>query len=237
MKTFLRFLLRFFSAFGPSTKKRCARRGRCCSRRITSRGSIGYSSPFASTTIGASLTSSHTAQSSWFHRKLMTGRHAFPVETDSPYAVKHMAEYLQSGGKLVLFPEGRLSQTGSLMKLFDGTGFLLFKTDCESRDLLFAGRASLPLSPQPGWKKFFPRVSAHFSDVLTPPKPENVSTDGGATKGDETGCAINWSSNNFGLEMEFGHKCARTRLPKLRDCDPCTLSWKMSRGKNSAIES
>ena len=28
----------------------------------------------------------------------------------------------------MLFPEGRLSCTGSLMKLFDGTGFLIFKT-------------------------------------------------------------------------------------------------------------
>ena len=39
-----------------------------------------------------------------------------------------MAEYLQKGGRLVLFPEGRLSRTGSLMKLFDGTGFLIYKT-------------------------------------------------------------------------------------------------------------
>ena len=46
----------------------------------------------------------------------------------SPFAVKHMAEYLQRGGRLVLFPEGRISCTGSLMKLFDGTGFLIFKT-------------------------------------------------------------------------------------------------------------
>src|SRR5687767_6821464 len=74
------------------------------------------------------VTSSAAAQTSWLHRRIMVNRLTFPVENDSPFAVKRMAEYLQKGGRLVLFPEGRLSHTGALMKLFDGTGFLLYKT-------------------------------------------------------------------------------------------------------------
>jgi len=74
------------------------------------------------------VTSSTTAGLSWFHKKIMVNCRTFPVDMTSPYAVKHMAEYLQKGGRLVLFPEGRISTTGSLMKLFDGTGFLIFKT-------------------------------------------------------------------------------------------------------------
>src|ERR1017187_2894872 len=74
------------------------------------------------------VTSKQGAQVSWVHRLIMINRFTFPVETDSPYAVKRMAEYLREGGKLVLFPEGRLSRTGALMRLFDGSGFLLFKT-------------------------------------------------------------------------------------------------------------
>jgi len=69
-----------------------------------------------------------SAQTSWLHRKLMINRYTLPVDTSSPYAVKHMAEFLKGGGRLVLFAEGRLSRTGTLMKLFDGTGFLIFKT-------------------------------------------------------------------------------------------------------------
>ncbi len=61
----------------------------------------------------------------------MINRFTFPVETDSPYAVKRMAEYLQGGRQIGDFPEGRLSRTGSLMKLYDGTGFLLFKTNAK----------------------------------------------------------------------------------------------------------
>ncbi len=151
------------------------------------------------------VTSIHTAQTSWFHRKLMTGRHAFPVETDSPYAVKRMAEYLQSGGKLVLFPEGRLSQTGSLMKLFDGTGFLLYKTDAKVITCYLRNAHRLPLSPQPGWKRFFPRVTAHFSSVITPVKPLNISTTLARYK------LTNWLRDTlvqqqFWVEMEQGPK-------------------------------
>ncbi len=122
------------------------------------------------------VTSSTTAQTSWVHRKVMINRFTFPVETESPYAVKHMAEFLMNGGRMVLFPEGRLSQTGSLMKLFDGTGFLLFKTRAKVITCYLRGANRFWLSPHGGWKKLFPSVSVHFSDVITPPHPENVST-------------------------------------------------------------
>ena len=74
------------------------------------------------------VSSSTTAKASPLHRWIMDNRRTFPIDPLSPYAAKHMAEYLQGGGRLVLFPEGRISDTGSLMKLFDGTGFLLHKT-------------------------------------------------------------------------------------------------------------
>ncbi len=86
----------------------------------------------------------------------MINRFTFPVETDSPYAVKRMAEFLQAGGKLVLFPEGRLSRTGSLMKLFDGTGFLLFKTNASVITCYLRGAHRLPFSPNPNRKECFP---------------------------------------------------------------------------------
>jgi len=96
----------------------------------------------------------------------MINRFTFPVDTDSPYAVKRMAEYLQTGGKLVLFPEGRLSRTGAMMKLFDGTGFLLFKTNAKVITCYLRGAHRLPFSPNPNRKKWFPRVTAHFGESL-----------------------------------------------------------------------
>jgi len=121
------------------------------------------------------VTSSTTAEISWFHKRIMVNRRTFPVEMTSPFAVKRMAEYLRDGGRLVLFPEGRLTCTGSLMKLFDGTGFLIFKTRPKVITAYIRGGERLPLSRAPGLKRWFPRVSVHFSDKLTPPGLDQIS--------------------------------------------------------------
>jgi acyl-[acyl-carrier-protein]-phospholipid O-acyltransferase/long-chain-fatty-acid--[acyl-carrier-protein] ligase len=122
------------------------------------------------------VVSAKAAQTSWLHRKIMINRRTFPIDTDSPYAVKHMAEFLEKGGRLALFPEGRLSRTGTLMKLFDGTGFLLHKTGAKVITCYLRGAHRLPLSPNPNRKKWFPMIAAHFGDVLTPPHVEHMST-------------------------------------------------------------
>src|SRR5262245_47919443 len=49
------------------------------------------------------VTSSTTAEKSAVHRFFMKNSRTFPIDTASPYAVKKMAEYLQTGGRLVLF--------------------------------------------------------------------------------------------------------------------------------------
>src|SRR5581483_979659 len=121
------------------------------------------------------VVSSQAAEMSWFHRKVMLNRRTFPVDMNSPYAIKRMAEYLQGNGRLVLFAEGRLSRTGRLMKLFDGTGFLLHKTRAKVITGYLRGAERLPLCPHPGWRRWFPRVSAHFSEVLTAPDTAGVS--------------------------------------------------------------
>ena len=116
------------------------------------------------------VTSSRTADLSWLHKWVMVNRRTFPIDMNSAYAVKHLAEYLQKGGRLVMFPEGRLSVTGSLMKLFEGTGFLLVKSHARVITAYLRGAQRLPLSPNPNRKRWFPRISVHFSDAVTPPK-------------------------------------------------------------------
>ena len=117
------------------------------------------------------VVSAQAAEVSLVHRWIMLNRLTFPVDTDSPYAVKRMAEYLHTGGKLVIFPEGRLSRSGALMKLFDGTGFLLLKTNAKAITCYLRGARRLPFSPNPNRKLWRARVTAHFSDLLTPPHP------------------------------------------------------------------
>ena len=149
------------------------------------------------------VTSSVTAQTSWLHRAIMINRFTLPVDTRSPYAVKRMADFLKGGGRLVLFAEGRLSRTGSLMKLFDGTGFLIFKTKAKVVTAYLRGAEHLPFSPNPGAKKCFPTVTAHFSGVLTAPELADMSS--GAARARLTA----WLRDElirqqFAVEMAFG---------------------------------
>jgi acyl-[acyl-carrier-protein]-phospholipid O-acyltransferase / long-chain-fatty-acid--[acyl-carrier-protein] ligase len=149
------------------------------------------------------VTSSLSAQTSWVHRKIMINDYTLPVDPGSPYAVKRMAEFLKGGGRLVLFAEGRLSRTGKLMKLFDGTGFLIFKTKAKVVTAHLRGVARLPYSPNPGWKKCFPQVTAHFSAALTAPDLGEISTTRARS------LLTNWLRDQivqqqFEVEMKFG---------------------------------
>ena len=114
---------------------------------------------------------SDRAARTWFHRRIVHSPRVFLIDTNSPYSLKRMAEYLEGGGRLVLFSEGRLSRTGSLMKLFDGTGFLLHKTGAKVITCYLRGaeRLPAPFTVHRNLTQWFPRVSAHFSEVLTPP--------------------------------------------------------------------
>jgi len=151
------------------------------------------------------VVSSVSAQTSWLHRKIMLNRRTFPIDTNSPFAVKRMAEHLQKNGRLVLFAEGRLSRTGTLMKLFDGTGFLLLKTNAKVITCQLRGASQLPVSPNPAPKKWCPTITAHFSEVLLPPKWEVTSAAQARTR------LTNWLrdqmvNQQFNVEMEFGPK-------------------------------
>jgi acyl-[acyl-carrier-protein]-phospholipid O-acyltransferase/long-chain-fatty-acid--[acyl-carrier-protein] ligase len=122
------------------------------------------------------VSSSTTAQFSFVHRWIMVNRRTYSIDPLSPYAAKHMAEHLQAGGRLVLFPEGRMSVTGSLMKLFDGTGFLLHRSEAKVITAYLRGAHRLPYSRNPDRKRLFPRVTVHFSDLLRPPRCDHLST-------------------------------------------------------------
>ncbi|HTA95978.1 MAG TPA: 1-acyl-sn-glycerol-3-phosphate acyltransferase, partial [Verrucomicrobiae bacterium] len=149
------------------------------------------------------VTSSISAQTSWLHRKLMINHYTLPIDNSSPYAVKRMAEFLKGGGRLVLFAEGRLSRTGTLMKLFDGTGFLIFKTKAKVITAYLRGAGRLPYSPNPGGKKCFPRVTAHFSAALTAPELGEIST--GLARTRLTGWLRDQMvRQQFEVEMGFG---------------------------------
>jgi acyl-[acyl-carrier-protein]-phospholipid O-acyltransferase/long-chain-fatty-acid--[acyl-carrier-protein] ligase len=108
------------------------------------------------------VTSSISAQTSWLHRKIMINRNTLPIDPSSPYAVKRMAEFLKSGGRLVLFAEGRLSRT-HLMKFRYRISD--FQDEGESHHGLPARAGRLPFQPA---GRMFSQVTAHLASRSRP---------------------------------------------------------------------
>ena len=121
------------------------------------------------------VASSTTAQTTWIHRKMMINSRTFPVDNTSSYAVRGMAEHLEKGGKLVIFPEGRITATGDLMRIYDGTAFLIHRTKARVITCYLRNAVRVRWVRHKGWTLWFPRVSVHFSDPLTAPPTDQLA--------------------------------------------------------------
>lgn len=81
------------------------------------------------------------------------------VDTANPHAMRQVVELINSGKPVCIFPEGRLSVTGSLMKVYDGFAFLASKT----------GAAILPVNFHGLTRSFWSRLPAPHPTRLRVP--------------------------------------------------------------------
>ena len=55
----------------------------------------------------------------------------FPIDTASPMGVKSIIEEVRNGNRLIIFPEGRITTTGSLMKIYPGPAMIADKSNAQ----------------------------------------------------------------------------------------------------------
>ncbi|MEZ5737785.1 MAG: acyl-[ACP]--phospholipid O-acyltransferase [Novosphingobium sp.] len=87
--------------------------------------------------------------------------HAFPVDPTNPMAAKAMVKAVKEGRTLVIFPEGRITVTGALMKVFDGPGMVADKADAPIIPVRLDGLQYTPFSRLKGkvQQRWFPKVT------------------------------------------------------------------------------
>ncbi|MGR9037648.1 MAG: 1-acyl-sn-glycerol-3-phosphate acyltransferase, partial [Gammaproteobacteria bacterium] len=63
----------------------------------------------------------------WWLRPFLGLSRVFPMDPTHPISLKNLVHHLQKDIKTVIFPEGRITVTGSMMKIYDGTGMVADK--------------------------------------------------------------------------------------------------------------
>ncbi|MGB4811936.1 MAG: bifunctional acyl-ACP--phospholipid O-acyltransferase/long-chain-fatty-acid--ACP ligase [Methylophilaceae bacterium] len=94
----------------------------------------------------------------WSFRQALRLTPHLPVDPSSPLAMKKVIKLLEAGKNVVIFPEGRITLTGSLMKVYDGPGFVAAKT----------GVKILPVRIDGAAESYFGRLSSHHPRRLLP---------------------------------------------------------------------
>ncbi|RKN76022.1 AMP-binding protein [Paenibacillus ginsengarvi] len=82
------------------------------------------------------------------------------VDPLNPYSVRSMIKTVQKGSPLVIFPEGRITTTGSLMKMYSGVGYIALKTGVPIHPVAINGLERSKLSYLGGMvkRRLFPEV-------------------------------------------------------------------------------
>ena len=99
----------------------------------------------------------------------------WPIDPTNPFALKGLVKELRKGGICVFFPEGRISTTGGLMKIYDGAAMLADKTGATLLPLRIDGAEFSKFSYLEGKfpLRFFPKITLTF----LPPRTLSVSSD------------------------------------------------------------
>ncbi|MGZ9076581.1 MAG: MFS transporter, partial [Burkholderiaceae bacterium] len=65
----------------------------------------------------------------WWVKPFLQLAKVHPIDPTKPLSTRHLINDVKAGDTLVIFPEGRLTTTGGLMKVYDGTAMIADKAD------------------------------------------------------------------------------------------------------------
>ncbi len=93
-----------------------------------------------------------------FFRLVLSLTDYYAVDPTNPMAMKTIVRLLESGRPVMIFPEGRITTTGSLMKVYDGPAFVAART----------GATVVPVRLDGPARSYFARTSGDYPHRLFP---------------------------------------------------------------------
>jgi acyl-[acyl-carrier-protein]-phospholipid O-acyltransferase/long-chain-fatty-acid--[acyl-carrier-protein] ligase len=85
----------------------------------------------------------------------------FVVESAQPFAIKKILKLINEGRPIVIFPEGRLTATGSMMKIYEGPAFIAAKSGAAVAPIYLNGtlHSHFTRLSKPHPRRFFPEMT------------------------------------------------------------------------------
>src|SRR5712691_2563533 len=106
----------------------------------------------------------------WWVRPFLRLTRALPLDPLKPMATRTLINAVKAGDALIIFPEGRITVTGSLMKVYDGAALIADESNAEIVPVRIEGLEQTPfgrLSKSQVRRRWFPKVKV---TILEPVK-------------------------------------------------------------------
>jgi acyl-[acyl-carrier-protein]-phospholipid O-acyltransferase/long-chain-fatty-acid--[acyl-carrier-protein] ligase len=108
-----------------------------------------------------------------FFRRILELSDYLTIDPANPMAMKKIIRLVEAGRPVVIFPEGRLTTTGTLMKVYEGPAFVAAKTGATVIPVRLTGPAQSYWSRMGGRypKRWLPKITITIRPATTLPMP------------------------------------------------------------------
>jgi acyl-[acyl-carrier-protein]-phospholipid O-acyltransferase/long-chain-fatty-acid--[acyl-carrier-protein] ligase len=105
----------------------------------------------------------------WWVKPFLRFTRAMPLDPTKPLATRTLIHSVKAGNPLIIFPEGRITVTGSLMKVYDGAAMIADKSEAMLVPVRIKGLEKTPFSRldrSQVRRSLFPKVTVNILEPL-----------------------------------------------------------------------